>query len=1077
MIPISLYKKFGRRAQQAYEAGTFLVASNVAGLEFGGAASVPSLSDFDYLKTKGINHVRLPFAWERLQPVASGPLDTAFLTIIQNIVNHCESIGMKVMLDCHNYAGFNPTFPQGSSSRIGDDDGVVTIADFVNLWERIATVFVGHAGIWGYDIMNEPVGMQYPEKWNQAAQAVINAVRLIDTSVTMYIEGYFYSSAPNWMTYNANFTITDPNNNFIISPHCYLDRDSSGTYFNWDQEVAFGDAFGGPFTDELGPERLAIVVNWAKSKGYKLNLGENGVPNNDPRWLSSMDKTLAYCQQEGIEYVYWAAGSAWGSYPKSINLLPDGKDRVQTAVLTKYTGAPQPTKFYADAPQRATTGQPVPITVEYRGLITEPLTVGLSDNGAGGTFAQSSVTFPVGFNGSAQVNYTPPTNRKYTFSPTNTINFQNISSNVMSTFNDVFNEIGKSIDICLSLYNLNTIYGGYTLKLRRPSDLVEATFGFDSSGWIDRNAIAQWVGGTNEVPLVVEIKSQTTGNAIYTAYPDYRQAWDPRRLPKLIMTMPDGYPAIWVRYPLFSLNSPLSNITGHCFAADIYHQAGETLLRSDAGADFGTIRVMVSGLYSMTWNGGTGSTADNDDDTASIPFVTGWHQYSGSWKSASVAGMSTHMDGVLINEVDTTIQQVTVRFPTDNTGTIPLKSTYTLGNFEYYFNQPGAPSWTGLLRTLIVGNQSLTNAQQVIINNGIKPSNLPAIPAMTAIPPLVCTDNGGAVLPPQSMLRGFNLARPSDGRYGVYGWDYHYPIGNSAPSTNELLYLQYYKDSGMNSIRLAFSWENMQPTGTGPLSNIELNYMIQTVQQCRTIGMHVILEPHNYGALFDIERNAEIRFGVVAEMTPQRYANFWSQLANVFKNMPNVVYNLMNEPVGMSAQAWKDVAVASVNAIRATGSTQLIQIPGNNWTGAHSWTGSASGINPATGSNGDVWRGFTDINFVFEMHQYLDSDNSGTSPTAVVGKGSTSLVVATEWARHNGYKIHLGEFGFANNAQGLIEGDALVAYMEANADVWAGWSYFQHSNATSYMYNIIPSNITTTPVDSAQMTVLKNYLP
>jgi hypothetical protein len=52
MIPISLHKKFGRRAQQAYEAGTFLVTSNVAGLEFGGAASVPSFSDLAYLKTK-----------------------------------------------------------------------------------------------------------------------------------------------------------------------------------------------------------------------------------------------------------------------------------------------------------------------------------------------------------------------------------------------------------------------------------------------------------------------------------------------------------------------------------------------------------------------------------------------------------------------------------------------------------------------------------------------------------------------------------------------------------------------------------------------------------------------------------------------------------------------------------------------------------------------------------------------------------------------------------------------------------------------------------------------------------------
>lgn len=1054
--------------------GDILVAANLAGLEFGGSTSVPPLSDLDYLKSKNIAYIRLPFEWARLQPVLGGALDATYLGYITTIVNYSATLNIKVMLDCHNYGGYNPTYPLGNGYRIGDDDGIVTIAHFVNLWTRLATVFNGNAGIWGYDLMNEPVGMQYPEKWQQAAQAAINAIRTIDQTSTIFVEGYFFSSAPNWMTYNANFTITDPNNNFKISPHCYLDRDSSGTHFDWDAEVAAGDSFGGAFTTDLGIERIAIVVEWARQKGYKLNIGECGAPNNNQNWLIALDKTIQYCKDNGVEFTYWAAGSGWGSYGKSITPIIAGKDREQTAVLTKYTGATQPIKFFATAPEKATTGQNVGITFEYMGLITTPLTIGVTDKGAGGTFAQNSVTFNAGFNGKAVINYTPPASKKYTFETTNSINYTNVPSGVMSTINDVFNQVGKNIDEVLSLYNLNSSYEGYSLKLRR-SDGTEATFGFDSSGWLNRNAIAAWAGGTNEVLLVVEIKSQTTGNAFYSATVDSRVSWDPRRYPKLFLSLSDGYPAIWLNNALVNLNASLGNITEHCFAADLYHQSGGSFLRADAGGDYGYVGVLVDSKYQMTYNGGTSSTLDNANDIASISLTTGWHQYSGSWKSASTNGMATYKDGAQVASIDTTVSQVTVQYPTQENGTVPLKGSYQLSYFDFYYDQPGAPEWNGLLRTLIIGRQSLTNAQQVILNNGIKPSNLPAIPAMTAIPLLTITDGGGVTLPSQAMLKGVNLSRPSDGRYGIYAWNYHYPISNDAPSTDEQRYLQYYKNSGMNSIRLAFSWENMQPTGLGALSNTELNYMIQTVQFCRSIGLHVIMEPHNYGSIFDAESATTKIFGIDASMTATRFANFWSQLAGVFKNMPNVVYNLMNEPVGMTAQAWKDVAVATVTAIRATGSTQLIQIPGNSFTGAHSWVGSGTGVSPQTGTNGDVWRGFTDSNFVFEMHQYLDSDNSGTSLTAVVGKGSTALVKATDWARANGYKIHLGEFGFANNTQGLIEGAALVSYMQINSDVWAGWSYFQHT-AADYGYGIKPTNITTTPVDSAQMTVLKNYL-
>ena len=50
------------------------------------------------------------------------------------------------------------------------------------------------------------------------------------------------------------------------------------------------------------------------------------------------------------------------------------------------------------------------------------------------------------------------------------------------------------------------------------------------------------------------------------------------------------------------------------------------------------------------------------------------------------------------------------------------------------------------------------------------------------------------------------------------------------------------------------------------------------------------------------------------------------------------------------------------------------------------------------------------------MHQYLDSDGSGTSPTCVSSTiGAERLQNATAWLQQNNLKGFLGEIGAGNN--------------------------------------------------------------
>jgi endoglucanase len=68
--------------------------------------------------------------------------------------------------------------------------------------------------------------------------------------------------------------------------------------------------------------------------------------------------------------------------------------------------------------------------------------------------------------------------------------------------------------------------------------------------------------------------------------------------------------------------------------------------------------------------------------------------------------------------------------------------------------------------------------------------------------------------------------------------------------------------------------------------------------------------------------------------------------------------------------------------------------------------------------NGDAFKTITDPNknIAIEMHQYLDSDSSGTSGTCVSSTiAAERLAAATAWLKTYGFKGFLGEIGGGSN--------------------------------------------------------------
>lgn len=299
---------------------------------------------------------------------------------------------------------------------------------------------------------------------------------------------------------------------------------------------------------------------------------------------------------------------------------------------------------------------------------------------------------------------------------------------------------------------------------------------------------------------------------------------------------------------------------------------------------------------------------------------------------------------------------------------------------------------------------------------------------------------------------------------GTYGSNYTYP---------SFAEIDYYRDVGMNVIRVPFRWERLQHSLYSGLDGGEFARLSAVVGYAASRGVTVLLDPHNYARY-----NGNL-IGSAA-VPNAAFADFWSRVAQQFAGNPRVLFGLMNEPHDMPTEQWLAAANAAIAAIRAAGAQNLILVPGNAWTGAHSWSDSWYGTPNATAMRGVVDPAH---NFAFEVHQYLDSDSSGTSAQIASSTiGSQRLAGFTSWLRSNGYRGFLGEFAVAGSTIGAGIGDEalsdMLGYLEDNSDVWRGWTFWAGGPWWGeYMFTLEPQNLgQANEADRPQLAVMQPHL-
>jgi endoglucanase len=162
----------------------------------------------------------------------------------------------------------------------------------------------------------------------------------------------------------------------------------------------------------------------------------------------------------------------------------------------------------------------------------------------------------------------------------------------------------------------------------------------------------------------------------------------------------------------------------------------------------------------------------------------------------------------------------------------------------------------------------------------------------------------------------------------------------------------------------------------------------------------------------------------------------WSQLATHYKSNPKIIFGLMNEPHDMpNLQTWANSVQAAVNAIRAAGATsQYILLPGSTYASAGTLpTEAGPYLLKVTDPAGGVSK------LLFDVHKYLDSDQSGTHPECVMDNVSVFQTLYN-WLQTNNRRALLSETGGGNTQSCYTYLKSELSFIKSHSDRFVGFT-------------------------------------
>ncbi len=195
------------------------------------------------------------------------------------------------------------------------------------------------------------------------------------------------------------------------------------------------------------------------------------------------------------------------------------------------------------------------------------------------------------------------------------------------------------------------------------------------------------------------------------------------------------------------------------------------------------------------------------------------------------------------------------------------------------------------------------------------------------------TDSSNGLALDTAGIRGVNLSGAEWGKNSSQDSQFW-------PTAQEL---DYYKSKGMNTVRLAISWEQFQPTLNGSLDPSEMARLDNFLHEADARGMKVLLNLANFdrytlnhgpnGQGVDGETAGTVVGSPGLPISAMQ--DFWSRMVQHVDADPSASraiagWDLTNEPFNTNG-SWPETATAVDQAIRATGDNHTVVVEGDQW--------------------------------------------------------------------------------------------------------------------------------------------------
>ena len=142
-------------------------------------------NDIAHIASWGMDHVRVPIDYELIEAQGSIERESGYARIAC-CLRWCKKHNLNVVLVLHKTYGYNPESAYASSDFF---ENPALQARFISLWNQLAKRFQSYSDILAFELLDQVLEKEHPNRWNRVVAKTIDAIRGICPAVPIVVSG------------------------------------------------------------------------------------------------------------------------------------------------------------------------------------------------------------------------------------------------------------------------------------------------------------------------------------------------------------------------------------------------------------------------------------------------------------------------------------------------------------------------------------------------------------------------------------------------------------------------------------------------------------------------------------------------------------------------------------------------------------------------------------------------------------------------------------------------------------------------------------------------------------------------